>query len=306
MRPRRTRGDTRHMSTTAPHHRDHRGRSLPDALRLGPVHLTVPTWTGRSPSTRRSIGLTLTAATVDSAAGRRRRGPARARRGARRPRPAGRHAGLYHFALLTRRARSWPARPCGSPPPARRSRARRTTASPRRSTCPTPTATASSSPPTARASWPDLSDPGCDGGPAPLDMQACSSSWRARSRAQQRRPAACAWATCTCTWATSSAALALLPRRARLRGDGNLGHGRVHGGRRLPPPPRLQHLARRASPPVPDGMLGLRQWTVLLRRPPTRRRARARGRRGRASRGPRPSGLRVRDPWNNALVFQAR
>ena len=37
-------------------------------------------------------------------------------------------------------------------------------------------------------------------------------------------------------------------------------------GRRLPPPPRLQHLARRRHPgaPAPETVAGLRHWTILV------------------------------------------
>ena len=68
-------------------------------------------------------------------------------------RRAGRHSGLYHFALLhALAARARPRRRRASRSPARASAAPPTTASPRRSTCPTPTTTGSSSPPTAAAS----------------------------------------------------------------------------------------------------------------------------------------------------------
>ena len=142
---------------------------LPAALRLGAVHLTVT-------DLDRSVGFYQDASASACTAAKTRsprwapagrtcwsctRSPARARRAA--------HAGLYHFALLHPTARSWRARSRASPPPARRSTARPTTASPRRSTSPTPTGTASSWPPTGRAR---SGPPDWDGRPAPLDLHA--------------------------------------------------------------------------------------------------------------------------------------
>ena len=137
---------TTSASTTGP-------ATLPDGLRLGPVHLTVTDLARSIPFYENSIGLELA-----------RREGAQAALGAGgedllvlteepQARPAGRHAGLYHFALLhpSRLELARAAQRLIGDADAR-SAARPTTRSPRRSTCPTRTATASSWPPTGRAS----------------------------------------------------------------------------------------------------------------------------------------------------------
>jgi catechol 2,3-dioxygenase len=61
----------------------------------------------------------------------------------------------------------------------------------------------------------------------------------------------------------------------------------------------------RGGDPVPDGVLGMRHWTVLLEAPQidaVRRRVEQTG----VPVEERPDGFAVRDPWNNALVFQTR
>jgi catechol 2,3-dioxygenase len=61
----------------------------------------------------------------------------------------------------------------------------------------------------------------------------------------------------------------------------------------------------RGADPVPEGVLGMRHWTVELEAPQidaVRRRVDEAG----VAAEDRPDGFAVRDPWNNALVFQTR
>lgn len=146
--------------------------SLPAALRLGPVHITVSDLARSIVFYERSIGLQVHG-----------RDGSIARLGAGEedllvlveelaPRPAGRHAGLYHFALLH---------------PSRVELAR---AALRLAATRTPISGASDhgiseaiylpdpdgngielAADRPRSSWPDLSNPGWDGGPEPLDME---------------------------------------------------------------------------------------------------------------------------------------
>ena len=123
-----------------------------------------------------------------------------------------------------------------------------------------------------REHWGDLSDPTALGGPEPLDVAGLLALVADEEPGRRRRPGHASSATCTCTSATSSAALALLPRRDRLRGDDAARLGRVRRRRRLPPPPRLQHLARpgrrRPRRPASSACATGRSCS----RPPTRRR----------------------------------
>jgi catechol 2,3-dioxygenase-like lactoylglutathione lyase family enzyme len=124
---------------------------LPDTLRLGAVHPTVSGLDRSVGFYENSIGLRLHRR-EDGVAGMGVGGEdllvLYEEPGARR---AGRQAGLYHYALLFP-SREELARACGWGLRRRPFRAPQTTARTRRSTFPTPTATASSWPPTVRAS----------------------------------------------------------------------------------------------------------------------------------------------------------
>ena len=179
--------------------------TLPAALRLGPVHLTVTDVDRSVAWYQEALGLHVhrhdagvaelgdgdatTLVLVEDAR-------------ARRP---GRTAGLFHYALLF---------------PTREELAR---AAIRLSAARTPIQGASDhgtheaiylpdpdgngielAADRPRDRWPTPEEEFGGGGPRPLDFDAC---WR-RSPARRRRRGsapACAWATCTCTWATSPA-----------------------------------------------------------------------------------------------------
>ena len=103
-------------------------------------------------------------------------------------RPAGRHAGLYHVALLyPSRDRARPGRAAAGRHPHGASRARRTTGPTRRSTSPTPTATASSSPRTAARALADIAEPDRPAAPAARPRRAAAAS-RARGPASASAP----------------------------------------------------------------------------------------------------------------------
>jgi hypothetical protein len=136
------------MKTAANSETVHR---LPATLRLGPVRLTVANLDRSVPWYESALGLRVH---------RRDGGAAELGDGFEavvvlhedpHARPAGRHAGLYHYALSTGAEKTSPGRLGGSRRRGRRSRACPTTARTRRSTCPIATGTASSSAPTGRA-----------------------------------------------------------------------------------------------------------------------------------------------------------
>ena len=96
---------------------------------------------------------------------------------------------------------------------------------------------------------------------------------------------------------------ALLPRRARLRGEGaTLGSRRVRVRRRLPPSPRLQHLARpRRRPRARAHASACATGRCSCRPRPTSRPC------ARGSTTPRTfdGGFLARDPWGTAVAFVA-
>ena len=222
-------------------------QTLPDTLRLGPVDLTVADLDRSVAWYQRSLGLRVHTHEATTADARRRRrapsldpprGPARpARRPPRRPLPlraavSRRREELARAAVRLSvtadpdRGRLRPPHPRGDLPR------------------PTPTATGSSSPPTARAThWP--ADLGYAGGPAAARLPTrCWPRSTARSRAphvatrpahgppaparrRHRRRASPSTATCSAS-----------------RSQANLGTAAFVSRRRLPPSPRLQRLAR--------------------------------------------------------------
>ena len=167
-------------------------------------------------------------------------------------RPAGRHAGLFHFALLypTReelaRAR---AAPRGDPHA--RSTARPTTASRRRSTCRDPDGNGielyADRP---REAWPPPRRPGERVGmyTRALDLARPARDGRRRGAgaARRRRPAHGPRAPAR---RRPRRRARVLRRPARLRADGDVPGRALPRRRRLPPPPRREHLARRGRRP---------------------------------------------------------
>ena len=223
----------------------------------------------------------------DGGAGRRHRDRRRAARGSGR---RARRAATRALPLRAALSRPAGAGPRDAPPRrrrARRCRARRTTARTRRSTCPTPTATASSSPPTAPASaWPAglgyTRRPGAAGrrGPARHGRGRGDAGRGRRGPAHGPPPPA---------RGRPRRALRLLPGRARLRGAGEPRLGGVRVGRRLPPSPRRQHLAGRRRRPAAGahGRAAALDASSCRRRRTSRRCARARRRGGPAGGGAR-------------------
>ena len=242
---------------------------LPASLRMGAVELTVTDLDRSVTSTRRSIGLRLHS-----------REGNRAALGAGGEdllvlvedpdaRPAGRHSGLYHFALLH---------------PSRLELAR---AAARLAVTRTRISGASDhniseaiylpdpddngielAADRGRETWGDISDPTVLGGPAPLDLAGLMSlvederAAAVRRAGDGRRPRAPAHRR-------HRPQPRVLPRRHRLRGDDAARLGRVRGRRRLPPPPRPEHLAR---PRRAAGAGRRRRPAALDDRAPRRRR----------------------------------
>ena len=272
--------------------------TLPDSLRLGAVDLTVPTSTAPSPGTSTRSACACTPTTPTAAARRRRRDdrrPARGPAGA----PAGRHAGLYHYALLY---------------PSREELAR---AAVRLAATRTPIEGASDhgtheaiylpdadgngielAADRPREQWPD--DLGYAGGPEPLDIDGLLATVAARSRAPQVGEGL--------RMGHLHLHVGDIDEGLRFYRD-VLGFevqaeprlGRVRLGRRLPPPPRLQHLARpgrpaRAGPPRRPAL-----WTVEL--PTTEDVDAVRSRLSDTE--PIEGGFRARDPWGTAVRFVA-
>ena len=180
-------------------------------------------------------------------------------------RPAGRHAGLYHFALL------------------HPSREELASALQRLAITRTPMQGASDHGVSEALYLPDPDENGIElyadrprevwprAGPGgkvgmftePLDVEDLLAPRRDPSRRATPAPGSRS-ATCTCTWRHGRVD-ALLPRRDRLRADGRAARRRLRVGGRLPPPPRLQQLARpgRAARAAGDAV-GSGYWTLLL------------------------------------------
>ena len=279
--------------------------TLPVGLRLGPVHLTVMDLARSIPFYESSIGLQLA-----------RRDDGEAALGAggedllvltEEPdaRPAGRHAGLYHFALLH---------------PSRLELAR---AAQRLIETRTPVSGASDhkiseaiylpdpdgngielASDRPRERWGDLGDPTALGGPEPLDMVSLMAM------VEGAEP---------------------LPHADR---DLRMGHVHLHVGdiegalefwrdlvgfevmTRFPSAAFISaggyhhHLGLNTwrgegVGPMPAGTVGLRHWTVVLETPAEVAAVRARLEATGAPMAEQPDGFLARDPWNNAVVVRS-
>jgi catechol 2,3-dioxygenase len=275
--------------------------ALPATLRLGPVHLTV-TDLGRSVGFyERSIGLRT-----------HRRGDGEAVLGAGGhdllvlvedpgARRAGRHAGLYHFALLH---------------PSRLELAR---AAKRLIATRTPVSGASDhniseaiylpdpdgngielAADRPRETWGDLSDPTAIGGPMPLDMQDLLASVEDEEPRAEASPelrvghlhlhvgdidrALGFWRD-----GVGFQVMTSFPSAAFIAAGGYHHHLGLNTWR------------GEGVPPQPDGVVGLRHWTIFLDRAEdvaaVRERVEATG----AEVEDRPGGFLARDPWRNAV-----
>jgi catechol 2,3-dioxygenase len=289
---------TTSASTTGP-------ATLPEGLRLGPVHLTVTDLSRSIPFYENSIGLQLA-----------RREGAQAALGAGgedllvlteepQARPAGRHAGLYHYALLS---------------PSRLELAR---AAQRLIETDTPVSGASDhkiseaiylpdpdgngielAVDRSREHWGDLRDPTALGGPDPLDMVSLMAM------VEGAEPL------------------------ARAPSDLSVGHLHLHVGdiegalefwrdligfevmTRLPSAAFISaggyhhHLGLNTwrgegVPPMPAGTVGLRHWTVVLDSPDEVAAVRTRLEGAGAPVEERADGFLTRDPWNNAVLVRS-
>src|SRR3954469_18503863 len=279
--------------------------TLPASMRLGPVHLTVSDLDRSIAFYERSIGLQLA-----------RREGAGAALGAggedllvltEEPdaRPAGRHAGLYHFALLN---------------PSRLELAR---AAQRLIETQTPVSGASDhkiseaiylpdpdgngielAADRSREHWGDLSDPTSHGGPEPLDMVSLMAM------VEGAEPV------------------------ARASSELSVGHLHLHVGdvegalefwrdligfevmTRFPSAAFVSaggyhhHLGLNTwrgegVGPMPAGTVGLRHWTVVLETPAEVAAVRARLEAAGAPMAEQPDGFIARDPWNNAVLVRS-
>jgi catechol 2,3-dioxygenase len=279
--------------------------TLPEGLRLGPVHLTVTDLSRSIPFYERSIGLQLA-----------RRDGAEAALGAGgedllvlteepQARPAGQHAGLYHFALLH---------------PSRLELAR---AAQRLLDTSTPVSGASDhniseaiylpdpdgngielAADRSREHWGDLADPTALGGPEPLDMVSLMAM------VEGAEPV------------------------AQASSDLTVGHVHLHVGdiedalefwrdlvgfevmTRLPSAAFVSaggyhhHLGLNTwrgegVPPMPAGTVGMRHWTIVLDSPDEVAAVRTRLEGAGAPVEERPDGFLARDAWNNAVLIRS-
>jgi len=279
--------------------------TLPDGLRLGPVHLTVTDLERSIPFYESAIGLQLA-----------RRDGAEAALGTggedllvltEEPsaRPAGRHAGLYHYALL------YPARE-ELARAAQRLIATHTTvggASDHKISeaiyLPDPDGNGIElAADRSREHWGDLSDPTALGGPQPLDMVSLMAL------VEGSEPP------------------------AHAPGDLRIGHVHLHVGdidgalefwrdlvgfEVMTQFPNAAFVAAggyhhhlglntwrgEGVPPMPSGVVGLRHWTIVLESPAEVAAVRERLVRGDAPVEERPGGFLTRDPWNNAALIRS-
>jgi catechol 2,3-dioxygenase len=289
---------TTSASTTGP-------ATLPDGLRLGPVHLTVTDLSRSIAFYEQSIGLQV--ARGDAAEAALGTGGEDLLVLVEEPeaRPAGRHAGLYHYALLH---------------PSRLELAR---AAQRLIETQTPVSGASDhkiseaiylpdpdgngielAADRSREHWGDLSDPTSHGGPEPLDMVSLMAM------VEGAEPA------------------------ARASSELSVGHLHLHVGdvegalefwrdligfkvmTRFPSAAFISaggyhhHLGLNTwrgegVAPMPAGTVGLRHWTVVLETPEEVAAVRARLEAAGAPVEEQPGGFLARDPWNNAVLVRS-
>jgi catechol 2,3-dioxygenase len=279
--------------------------TLPADLRLGPVHLTVTDLSRSIPFYETSIGLQLA-----------RRDDGQAALGAggedllvltEEPdaRPAGRHAGLYHFALLH---------------PSRLELAR---AAQRLIETRTPVTGASDhkiseaiylpdpdgngielASDRGREHWGDLSDPTALGGPEPLDMVSLMAMVEGAPLEPQADPGFSVGHLHLHVGDVERAlefwrnlfgfeVMTRFPSAAFISAGGYHHHLGLNTWR------------GEGVPPMPSGRVGLRHWTVVL--PTAGDVAAVRGRLEAAGAPvePFPDGFLTRDPWNNAVAVRS-
>ena len=279
--------------------------SLPATLRLGPVHLTVTDLDRSGDFYERSIGLRT-----------HRRGDGEAVLGAggedvlvlvEQPdaQRAGRHAGLYHFALLN---------------PSRLELAR---AAKRLIATRTPISGASDhniseaiylpdpdgngielAADRPRETWGDLSDPTAIGGPMPLDLADLLAMVEDEEPHAEASPelkvghlhlhvgdierALEFWRD-----GVGFQVMTAFPSAAFIAAGGYHHHLGLNTWR------------GEGVPPQPDGVVGLRHWTILLQDPAEVAEVRERVAATGAEMEERPSGFLARDPWRNAVAVVA-
>jgi catechol 2,3-dioxygenase len=275
-------------------------------VRLGPVHLTVTDLEKSVPFYERSIGLESHG-----------RDDGRASLGAGgedlvvlveepEARGAGRHAGLYHFALLH---------------PSRDDLAR---AAKRLLATRTPISGASDhniseaiylpdpdgngielAADRPREYWGDLTDPTAIGGPTPLDLPGLLASVEDEDP-RERAPDDLAVGHVHLHVGDIDRALAFwrdaigfevmtrFPSAAFIARDGYHHHLGLNTWR------------GEGVPPVPDGVVGMRHWTIVLDDPADLAAVRDRLEASGAEIEERPGGFLTRDPWRNAVLILAR
>jgi catechol 2,3-dioxygenase len=285
-------------STTGP-------ATLPASLRLGSVHLTVTDLARSIPFYESAIGLQLARSDGDTAT--------LAAGGedllvlTEQPdaRPAGRHAGLYHFALLH---------------PSRLELAR---AAQRLIETQTPVSGASDhkiseaiylpdpdgngielAADRSREHWGDLGDPTSHGGPEPLDM-ASLMAMVAGAPLEQRASEGLSVGHLHLHVGDLEGALAFwrdligfevmtrFPSAAFISAGGYHHHLGLNTWR------------GEGVPPMPDGAVGLRHWTIVLDSPAEVAAVAARLEAAGAPVERRPEGFLTRDPWNNAVLIRS-
>jgi catechol 2,3-dioxygenase len=279
--------------------------TLPADLRLGPVHLTVTDLSRSIPFYETSIGLQLA-----------RRDDGQAALGAGREdllvlteepdaRPAGRHAGLYHFALLH---------------PSRLELAR---AAQRLIETRTPVTGASDhkiseaiylpdpdgngielASDRGREHWGDLSDPTALGGPEPLDMVSLMAMVEGAPLVPHADPGFSVGHLHLHVGDVERAlefwrnlfgfeVMTRFPSAAFISAGGYHHHLGLNTWR------------GEGVPPMPPGTVGLRHWTVVLDSAEDVAAVRGRLEAAGAPVEPFPDGFLTRDPWNNAVAVRS-
>ncbi len=295
--------DTTHTSPAAG---QEQAQTAP-TLRLGPAHLTVTDLERSIAFYERSIGLqvrTRDAATATLwAEGSDDLLVLAAEPAARR---AGRHAGLYHVALLH---------------PSRLELAR---AAARLADTRTPIIGASDhgiseaiylpdpdgneielAADRPREVWPDLRNPGWDGGPTPLDLNALLDLVAAEPVQAQADPGLVVGhvhlhvGDVDCGIAFYGDVLGFevmtrLPTAAFMAADGYHHHVAINVWRGA------------GVPPAPAATVGLRHWTIVFETPQALAEALARIERAGIPTEPYDGGVLVRDPWDIAVLLTAR
>ena len=156
-----------------------------------------------------------------------------------------------------------------------------------------------------RAAWPDLRNPGWDGGPRPLDLNALLDLVAAEPVRPQADPGLVVGHVHLHVGDVDRGiefygdllgfeVMTRMPTAAFMAADGYHHHVAINVWRGV------------GVPPPPPGTVGLRHWTIVYESPAALAETLARLERAGIPAEPHPDGVLVRDPWDIAVLLTAR